>query len=120
MFAGAQEARNVGFGGAANILQQAAPAQIGAFQQGNVAAQQALIGGQPRFSGAILGLPGGQPRQPQSFAVDTSFLNQPIPSFTSGAAGILEQEQAALAEAQLRQQGIREARGVGETGRFIK
>lgn len=55
IFPQAQETANVGFQGALDVFGQSVPAQFDVFQQGNVAAQQALISGLPQIQNAILG-----------------------------------------------------------------
>ena len=82
IFPVAQESRQQGFQGALDVLGQSVPQQIGAFQQGNVQAQQALLAGLPQIQNAILGnrvdLSGLQPQQVQ---FDPSFLQQQLPDF---------------------------------------
>lgn len=89
LFSQAQEQRNLGFQGAADVLGQGAPAQISAFQQGNVGAQQALLSGLPQIQNAILGQPVDlSGLQPQTISADVGFLQQQLPQFQSGAAAL--------------------------------
>lgn len=50
-----QNAMYQGFQGAADMYGQAAPQQLQALQQGNMAAQRYLLGGLPAFQAAIMG-----------------------------------------------------------------
>lgn len=52
-----QNATFQGFQGAADVVGSMAPQQISAMQQGNVAAQQYLMGGLPAFQRALMGQP---------------------------------------------------------------
>lgn len=72
---------NQGFGGAYNVLQGAIPEQLGAFQQGNMAAQAYLLGGMPAFQGAVMGMPGQSFQMPPMAQVpfSTQFTQQPFP-----------------------------------------
>lgn len=72
--------RNVGYQSALDMIAAGTPNQIAAFQQGNTGAQNALISGQQQFQNAIMGNPVGM-GQAQQFNVDTSYLNQQLPSF---------------------------------------
>ena len=55
LFPGADINRNLGFQGAFDVLGQTVPQQFSTIQQGNVGAQQALIGGLPQIQNALLG-----------------------------------------------------------------
>lgn len=57
LFPRAQEARQQATDRALGIMSATIPQQLGAFQQGNVAAQQQLSQGLPQFQRAILGQP---------------------------------------------------------------
>lgn len=113
LFSQAQEQRNLGFQGAADVFGQGAPAQISAFQQGNVGAQQALLAGLPQIQNAILGrqvdLTG---LQPQQINVDTGFLQQQLPQFQSGSdamrADLAGQQQSEGAQSAQTEQIIRQ------------
>lgn len=80
LFPQAQQSAQQGFQGAIDVFGQTLPQQANLFQSGNVAAQQALLSGQPQFMNAILGrqvdLSGIQPFQAQP--IDFSFANQQI------------------------------------------
>ncbi len=75
LFPQAQDVSRQGFQGALDLIGLGVPAQLGAFQQGNIGAQQAISSTLPQIQNAILGLPVdfGQ-FQPQQLNVDTSFL----------------------------------------------
>ena len=83
LFQGGQQNLLAGFQGALDVLGQSAPSQIGAFQQGNVGAQQQLLAGLPAQQAAILGgnidLSSLQPQQIN--LGDLSFLQQQLPQF---------------------------------------
>lgn len=66
-----------GFGGAYNLLSGAMAPQLQAMQQGNVAAQQYLLGGMPAFQNAVMGMPAPMSQQ-QVFAPE---YNTQMPSF---------------------------------------
>ena len=51
----AQQSANLGFQGALDTFGQSVPAQLQAFQEGNVGAQQAILSGLPQMQNAILG-----------------------------------------------------------------
>jgi hypothetical protein len=80
---------NQGFGGAYNMLSGSIPQQMQTFQQGNVAAQNYLLGGMPAFQASIMGGPMnyGQQFRPQPFIgqmpqmpnVPFPTQNQPVP-----------------------------------------
>ncbi len=80
LFPQAQQARNLGFQGALDVLSGSLPAQLQAFQQGNVGAQQNLLAGLPQFQQAILG---GQvdlsALQPTTITPQTDFISQTLP-----------------------------------------
>ncbi len=85
LFPQAQQAGQQGFQGAIDVFGQTLPQQAQAFQGGNIAAQQALLAGQPQFQSAILGGPvdlsGLQPFRSQP--VDFSFAQQQLPQLQS-------------------------------------
>jgi len=83
LFPAAAENKQTGFQSALDILSQSVPEQIGAFQGGNVAAQNALLSGLPQIQNAILGSPIDlSGLQSQQLNFDPSFLNQQLPEFT--------------------------------------
>lgn len=75
LFPQAQDVSRQGFQSALDLIGLGVPQQLGAFQQGNVGAQQAISSTLPQIQNAILGLPVdfGQ-FQPQQLNIDTSFL----------------------------------------------
>lgn len=75
--------RTLGFQAALDVIGETTPQQLGAFQQGNVGAQQALLSGLPQIQNAILGRPVDlSGLQPQRFDIDTSFAQRQLPQFT--------------------------------------
>ena len=88
LFPQAQQSAQQGFQGGLDVFGQALPQQAQAFQSGNIAAQQALLAGQPQFQNAILGLPTQQFQPQQAAAPDLSFL-QSDPRF-GGALSSLD------------------------------
>lgn len=97
LFAGAAESRALGNQAALDVFGQSAPAQIDAFQSGNVGAQETLIAGLPQIQNALLGLPTDlSGLQPQRLNVDQSFLQQTLPqSAQPPAASIAAPQQPA-------------------------
>lgn len=83
MFPNAQQSAEQGFQSAMDILAGSLPAQADVFQQGNVAAQNAILAGMPQAQSAILGgnvnFGAFQPFQAQMPNLD--FMNQSLPSF---------------------------------------
>jgi hypothetical protein len=77
-----QAGQRAGFQSVLDILGQAAPQQFGAFQQGNVGAQQALLAGLPQIQNALLGQPVNLAAlQPQTIGFSTDFAQQQLPAF---------------------------------------
>jgi len=75
IFPEALDVSQQGFQGALGILGQGIPAEIQAFQQGNVGAQQITADTLPLIRAALLGLPTDfSALQPQTINADTSFL----------------------------------------------
>lgn len=75
LFPGAQQVQAQGAQGALDVIGQGIPAQLQAFQQGNVGAQQALQTTLPQFQAAILGQPVDfSAFQPVDLGFDASFL----------------------------------------------
>jgi hypothetical protein len=85
LFQGGQNYRRQGSQGALDVLGGALPQQLSAFQQGNVGAQQALLGGQTDFRNTIMGLPQAPQFQPQSVNVDTGFIPRQLPRGSTGS-----------------------------------
>ena len=96
LFPAAQTSRELGFQRALDIQGAVIPQQLGAIQQGNVGAQEALLAGLPQIRNAILGRPVHMSQlQPQTIDIDTSFAQQQLPQFSSpllGQAAIDAQE----------------------------
>jgi hypothetical protein len=81
---GGFDARSLGTQGALDVFGQTIPQQLSAFQQGNMGAQQALLGGMPQFQNAIMGLPVDYgAMQPRAVQYDPSFAQQQVPQFQS-------------------------------------
>lgn len=82
LFPAAEQAQQLGFQGALDVLGQTIPQQLGTFQQGNIGAQQNLLGGLQQQQNAILGLPTDfSGFQPQQVSFDPSFAQQQLPQF---------------------------------------
>ncbi len=80
IFPQASEAAKLGFQGALDVTAQAAPQQFGAFQGGNVAAQETLLAGLSQAQNAILGLPqDSSGLQTTQLPIDTRFTQQQVP-----------------------------------------
>lgn len=72
--------------GAADVIGSIFPEQVSAFQQGNLGAQAALLGGQQQMQNAILGLPVDMSGfQPQRIDIDTSLFQRDIPGYDPAA-----------------------------------
>lgn len=98
LFPAAEESRNLGFQGALDVFGQTIPQQLGALQQGNVQAQEALIGGLPQFQNAILGQQVDFSQfQPQQVDFSTDFAQQTLPEFTKTEDALLLEGSDALA-----------------------
>mgnify|MGYP001823588692 CR=1 FL=1 len=95
---GIEQARLGGFQAALDLLGQTIPQQLGAFQQGNIAAQQQLASGLPQFQAALLGQPFDfgtfAPSQIQAPAAST--FQQQLPQIT-GINQLLQAVQPAQA-----------------------
>lgn len=116
LFPGFEQSIQAGAQGALDVFGQTIPQQVGAFQGGNVAAQQALLAGLPQIQNAILGrgvdLSG---LQAQQLPVDLGFAQQQLPQTPSAAELLAGTQQQApqlspeqLAQLQLSQgfQGV--------------
>ena len=57
LFSASQDSRRLGVNAGLDLVRQNFPQQLGAFQQGNVGAQQTLINALPQIQNAILGRP---------------------------------------------------------------
>jgi hypothetical protein len=76
-------ARNRGINAAMALMGRAMPYQMGAFQNGNVEAQNRLLAGMPQYQNSILGMPvDNQELQPYRMGMpDSSFYRQQLPDF---------------------------------------
>jgi len=84
LFGAAQDNFLTGSQAGLDVFGSTIPQQFGAFQQGNVGAQNQLIAGMPQVNNALLGLPTDLSSfQPQQIDVDTSFAQQQLPQFTT-------------------------------------
>ena len=93
-----------------DLLRRIAPRQIGAFQEGNVGAQQQLIGGLPQIQAALMGQPVDYSVfQPFHQAINPAPFRRRMPQFTTSQqalTGMREQqaaEQAAVQQAAVQQ-----------------
>jgi len=81
LFSQGERKRGRGFQDALNILSRSVPESIGAFQEGNVGAQETLLAGLQQQQNAILGAPVDlSGLQPQQVQFDPSFLTQQTPA----------------------------------------
>lgn len=72
------------------------PQQISARQQGNMGAQQQLIGGLPMIQDAIMGRPVNMGAlQPTQISYNTDFARQPVPQFVTSEQALSRPQQAA-------------------------
>jgi hypothetical protein len=82
LFPAAESNANLGFQAALDTIGQYAPQQVGAFQQGNIGAQQTLGQGSQQYENAILGNPVDRSfMQPQRINVDTGYMQQQLPQY---------------------------------------
>lgn len=88
LFGQARNDLQQGFQGALDVFSQSLPAQVQAFQGGNVAAQQQLLAGLPQFQNAILGgnIDYSQLQPTQVQTPDLGFFSQRLPG--TNPAGI--------------------------------
>ena len=113
LFPASDTNRNLGFQAALDVMAQAAPQQLSAFQQGNIGAQAALLGGLPQVQNAIRGIPANlNAIQPQAIQYDTSFFNQQLPDFVL-SGDVVEQEEPLnpLAGTAIRARAFNRSRG---------
>jgi hypothetical protein len=90
-----QLGQRAGFQAVLDVLGAAAPQQFGAFQQGNVGAQQALLTGLPQVQRAILGQPVDlSGLQPQTIGFSTEFAQQQLPEFGTAVSVVPQQRSA--------------------------
>lgn len=86
LFPGAADFRSQGFQGAIDLLGRGVPAELQAFQAGNVGAQRVTADTLDKFRSAILGLP-ATGFDPIAFDTDTSFLRGlQVPSIQDDSA----------------------------------
>lgn len=78
LFPAAQESRNQGLQAGIDLYKQSIPQQLGAFTQGNMAAQNALIQGLPAMQAAIMGQPMNYNPQAQQVAPNAGNFLQGI------------------------------------------
>ena len=78
----ADQNRNMGFQSVLDLLGQAMPQQMSAFQQGNVGAQQALINGMGQYQNAIMGRPIDMSQsRVRRIQTDPVYMQQTLPDF---------------------------------------
>lgn len=87
LFDASRQNINQGAQGALDLIGQGIPQETGVFQQGNVAAQQALLAGLPQVQNAIMGQPvdlGGLQAQQLNFnpgfGSNVQLPQQPVPN----------------------------------------
>jgi len=84
LFGAAQQNLLAGQQAGLDLRGQVIPQQLETFQQGNIAAQQQLLGGLPQVQNALLGLPTDLTGfQPTRINFDPSFAQQQLPQFQS-------------------------------------
>lgn len=95
LFGASDENRNMGYQGSLDVMGQAMPQQLSAFQQGNTGAQQTIINSMPQYENAIMGRPVDYDQfRSQRVAVDPSYMQQNLPSFiTNNNIGLRQPEQ---------------------------
>jgi hypothetical protein len=83
LFPAAQQNAQQGFQGALDVFNQSVPAQMSAFQGGNVAAQQQILAGLGQQQNALLGnnVDLSQLQAYQAPQQDLSFLSQQLPQY---------------------------------------
>lgn len=79
LFPQAQESRRLGAQAGLDLIAQTVPQQLGAFQQGNVAAQQTAVSGFEQQMNAILGQPIQTDFQPVRIGADFQVPQLPAP-----------------------------------------
>lgn len=83
LFGGAQDSARAGYQGALDVFGQTLPEQARLFQQGNVGAQQQVIGGLPQIQAALLGQPVNmQAFQPTQITPNMDWAQQTLPEVT--------------------------------------
>ena len=94
LFGAADTNRNTSLQQALSLLGGAIPQQLSAQQQGNMGAQNQVIGGLPMIQAALMGQPiNMRALQPTRIAFDTSFANQTLPQFTTSAQALAPKPQ---------------------------
>jgi hypothetical protein len=95
LFPQAQASRQQGMDYAANVYGMAMPAQMKAFQQGNVGAQQALLAGLPQQNAALLGMSPGQYMGTDQYKGFSGWTPQKIDDPSLALAGMFNAPQLA-------------------------
>jgi len=108
LFGGAEGNILAGNEAAYALLRQLGPQQIGAFQQGNVGAQQQLIGGMSQVQAALMGQPVDYSAfQPYQQQVNMAPFDTQMPQFTTSQQALTgmrdEQEAQRVLDEQRRQ-----------------
>lgn len=86
LYGAADTNRNMSLQQVLSLLGGTIPQQLSAQQQGNMGAQQQLIGGLPMIQDAIMGRPVNMGAlQPTRISYNTDFAQQQLPQFTTSA-----------------------------------
>jgi len=87
--------RNIAFQQTLDLLGGTIPTRLGAFQRGNVGAQNQLIAGLPMIQAAIMGQPFDMSAlQPTKVSYNTDYATQTLPQFQTSAQALTPPESA--------------------------
>ena len=84
LFPQAEQATRAGTQAALDVFGQTIPQQFGAFERGNMNAQNMIAEGIRGSRAALMGTPFQENFAPQSFNIDTSFAQQQLPPSSFG------------------------------------
>lgn len=85
----ADENRNMSLQQSLNLLGGVVPQRLGAFQEGNVGAQNQIIAGLPMIQAAIMGQPVNMGSlQPTQVSYNTDYAQQTLPQFKTSAEAL--------------------------------
>jgi len=97
LYGAADTNRNMSLQQILSLLGGTIPQQLSAQQQGNMGAQQQLLGGLPMIQDAIMGRPVNMGAlQPTRINYDTSFANQQLPQFMTSQQALAKPPQPDL------------------------
>lgn len=95
LFGAADQNRNTTLQQALSLIGGTIPQRLGAQQQGNVGAQNQLIGGLPMIQAALMGQPINMGSlKPTQLSYDTGFANQQLPQFRTSEQALAPPPQA--------------------------